>query len=120
MEYNNEELEIIKRAVEDYDLLEKEINKRIDNGDTISDLYDYLRHLASCDITYYEDNYEDYSCIDFNYCDMSCTICEDVLCGTQLHLSKSVELWNDKELYVISEDADIDELKNMLKERGVK
>lgn len=120
MKYNDEELEIIKRAIKDYDLLEKEINDRINKGYTISDLHDYLRHLASCDVISYEDNYEDYSYIDFNYCDMACSICEDVSCNNKLHLSKSIELWNDKELYVISEDADIDELKNMLKERGVK
>ena len=114
MKYNKQEIEIIKRAVKDYDLLEKEINERIDNNYNISDLYDYLRHLASCDIIGYEDNYEDYSYIDFNYYDMVCTICEDVSHNNKLHLSKNIELWNNKELYVINEDIDIDELKKLV------
>lgn len=119
MKYNKQEIEIIKRAVKDYDLLEKEINKRIDNNYNISDLYDYLRHLASCDVISYEDNYKDYSYIDFNYCDMVCIICEDVSHNNKLHLSKNIELWNDKELYVINEDVNIDELKKLVESEEI-
>ena len=117
MEFTLEDIEIFKRVVKDYELLEKDINDKINKGYDISDLYDYIRHLASCYITCYEDNYDDYSCIDFNYCDMCCTICEDKTSNIKLHLSKSVDVWNDKELYTIG-TFEIDEIIKIIKERG--
>lgn len=117
MEYTKEEIEIMKRAVIDYEVLEKEVNRRITEGATITDLYDYIRHLSSCDITSYEiDDRLEYQFFDFNYCDMCCTIIEGKKYDVKLHLSKSIELWNDNGTYLIDATLEIDDVKRIIEE----
>ncbi len=121
MEFTLEEIDIFKRVVKDYELLEKEINDRISKGATIENLLDYIRHLSSCNITNCELKSEydtDYEYIDFNYCDMTCSIIQDTENNLPLQLSKNVEVWDDKKGFLLDEYTTIDELKEIIeKER---
>ena len=122
MEYTLEEIEILKRVVKDYEELEKEIDKRIRKGATIDNLLDYIRHLSACDITNCElkseISYIDYEYIDFNYCDMTCSIIQNEKDNIPLHLSNCVEVWNDKEGYLMLETETIENIRKIIKERG--
>jgi hypothetical protein len=117
MDFTLEEIEIMKRAVKDYELLEKNINERVKQGATIEDLLYIIRHLVCCDITNC-DLTSDFKYIDFNYYDMTCSIVEDKTQNIPLHLSKSVELWNDKENYMFADYETIDNIIKIIKERG--
>lgn len=129
-DYTKEEIEIFKKAIKDYRIIEKDINDRIEKGYKIEDLYDYIRHLSSCNITNYnfENNCDKY--FDFNYCDMCLRIYGGVnytkiidrLNGIENNekdevccLGDLIEVWNDKEGYLIDYTS-IKDLEQVVKE----
>ena len=108
MEYTKNEVEILKRVIKDYEIINKDIRDRIEKGYTFENLCDYIRHLSSCSITNYQEN----EYIDFNYCDMCISIYKDDLLGA--YLGASIEVWNDKENYHINTFSDIREIKRIV------
>jgi hypothetical protein len=115
VKYTKNEIEIFKRVIRDYKTIKRDIDKRIKKGYTINDLYDYIRHLNSCNITNVElEDNEIYKYIDFNYCDMCLSIYEQDNIG--LYLGETLEVWNDKELYYIGVYNNIREIEEILKE----
>lgn len=112
MEYTKEDLDIFKRVINDYKELKNEIDKRIAKGYTMENLLDYVRHLASCDITNY-DLISDYKYIDINYCDMTVSILEE---NNKCFLGDSLEVWNNVHNYYIGLFNSIRELESILKE----
>ena len=129
-DYTKKEIEIFKKAIKDYHIIEKDINDRIEKGYKIEDLYDYIRHLSSCNITNYnfENNCDKY--FDFNYYDMCLRIYGGVnytkiidrLNGIENNekdevccLGDLIEVWNDKEGYLIDYTS-IKDLEQLVKE----
>ena len=113
MKYTKDEIDIFKCVIRDYKRLKEDIDEKIKNGYTIENLYDYIRHLASCDITNCDLN-DDYKYIDFNYCDMCVSILKHGNSG--VYLGESLETWNDKGCYYIGTFNSIRELEKIIKE----
>ena len=112
MKYSIQEKAIMENVIRDYNILKKDIDDKIKKGYTINDLYDYIRHLSSCNITNIDLN-DDFKYIDFNYCDMCISIIQD---NDMLYLGDTIEIWNDKELYYIGTFNNVRELEKILKE----
>lgn len=113
MEYSKEELNIFKNVIKDYKIIKEDIDKKIQKGCNLQDLYDYIRHLSSCHITNYDltDNIMKY--IDFDYCDMLLSIYDD---NDGVYLGDTIEVYNDKRIEFIGNFNNINEIKNILKE----
>ena len=116
MKYAKEEIEIFKRVLADYKELKKEIDKRIKKGYDIEELLRYIEHLNSCEITNV-DLTSNFKYIDFNYCDMVCSIIECEKDNIPLKLQETVEVWNDKEdCYIIEDWLSMNEIEKTIKE----
>lgn len=113
MKFSKEELDIIKEAIKEYEYLERNINHEIKEGASMEQLLDYVSNNFDIDITNC-DLKSDYKYIDFNYGNINCSIISSN--ETPTTFSKSLEVWNDKGLYIISEFVTIDELKDIVKE----
>lgn len=112
MKYTKNELLIFKNVIKDYNILKKDIDEKIKKDHTITDLYDYIRHLSFCNITNI-DLSDDFKYIDFNYCDMCISIIQD---NDILYLGKTLEIWNDEKNYYIGTFNNVEELEKILKE----
>lgn len=118
MKFSNEELEIFKRVLKDYKILEKDINERIKKGYDIEELLRYIEHLSACEITNCNIK-SDFKYIDFNYYDMVCSIIECEKDNIPLKLQETVEVWNDKEdCYIVEDWLSMKEIEKVIK-RGV-
>jgi len=113
MKYTKKELEITKDAIKEYDYISRYINHEIKDGASMKQLYDYVTNEFNVDITNYELS-DMYKYIDFNYGNITCSIISTNKIPT--FLSKDISVWNDKDLYVIFDNFNIDELKKIVKE----
>lgn len=114
--YTKEDIEIFKRVIKDYELIKKDIDARIKKGYTFSDLFDYIDNLSACNITNYKfsndiEVYEN-EYVDFNYCDMCISICND---NCVLYLGDTIEVWDDKNNIYIDYFNNVNELKAIVK-----
>lgn len=95
MEYNEEELKILKRAYIDYKQLERQLYTDIGDTDNISKVYDYFKnYVRGASFTNIDLEVGEY--FDFNYKDMCLTISKNNI-REVCRLADSIELWNDKE-----------------------
>lgn len=99
IKYNKEEMEILERVYNDYNIIKKDIDDRIKKGYDIENLLNYIRHLSSCSTTNINLD-DDLKYVDFNYCDMCLSIYED---KNKTYLGEDIEIWNDKKFYCIGE-----------------
>ena len=113
MEFKKEELDIMKEAIKEYNYISRFINHEIKEGASMEQLLNYVVNEFDADITNY-DLLSDFKYIDFNYGCMNCSIISTDKVPT--HLSDTIELWNDKDNYMITSSITIKEIKNIVKE----
>ena len=101
MKLEERQKEIIRNALKDYRYIRTEINYLIEKGRTLSEIYDYLRHInaiefSNCDFTNKEFRY-----IDFFYYDISASVIDD---EKGLRVQNSLQIY-DKEIgeYIIED-----------------
>lgn len=117
MSYSKEDLEILKRSIEEYKIIKEEIDERIKGGYTLENLLDYIRHLSTCNITNYDLEDENFKYIDFNYADLTCSILQhNDKNNDKPYLGESIEVWNDKSYHFIGTFNNIREIEDILKE----
>lgn len=114
MKYTKEDIEIIKDAIKQYEYLDRNITHEIMSGATMKHLIHYVEdefddvEITNCDLK------SDYKYIDFNYGNITCSIVESYNLPTTL--SRTIEVWNDKGLYIIDDCVTIEELKKIIEE----
>lgn len=111
--FNDDDIEIFKQALKDYDNIKCEIDTLIVNGYTLEELKDKI-----CDIIGIEEitNYEEHNFVDFLYCsvgehDMYLSILENK--DKELFLANSMEIWVHSDYLGLYYD---DELENIISE----
>lgn len=109
--YNKEELSIMKNVIYDYDKLSKDIKNKVEKGYDIEMLIDYIRHLSSCNTTNINLQ-DDLKYVDFNYQDMLVTIYQQD--DEKPYLGDTIEVYNDKGLYMIDVFNNINEIRFIL------
>ena len=102
--YTENEIEILKRVVIDYENIKNEINNKIQNGINYKDLQTYIESLDTCNFTNVCEKYT-----DFNYKDMTISIYND---ENDLYLGDTIEVYNDKEICLLDTFNNIEEIKN--------
>lgn len=117
MKYTKEEIDIMKESIKEYDYISRHINHEIKEGASMEQLLDYIIDNFNVDITNTELN-DNYKYIDFNYGNITASIIDNNIIPK--HLSKDIEVWNDKDLYAIFENINIDKLKKIIKKRSDK
>lgn len=113
MSFTKEELDIMKDAIKEYEYLERNINHEIKEGASMEQLLDYINDNFNIDITNV-DFEQTFKYIDFNYENINCSIVQSDTIPTTL--CKAIEVWNDKDLYLIFENINIDELRKIVEE----
>lgn len=109
--FSEEEIDIIKETLKEYDYISRQLNHEIKEGASMEQLLDYLETEFDVDITNSELK-EDYKYIDFNYGTGTYSIISNKDVPT--HLSRYVEIWDDKNCRMITSITDINELRKVV------
>ena len=114
MNYNEEDMKILKRAYIDYKQLERKLSIDIGDTDNIKKVYDYILELKRNDDTIGMTNVDLDICeyFDFNYKDMCLTISKNNYRNV-CRLAESIELWNDNKTTYIN-TIDFEELEKLV------
>lgn len=110
--YTMVEIDIFKKVIEDYNNIKNDLDKRINEGYNMNDLYNYIESLKSCNITNVSLD-DGFKYIDFNYCDMCISILEN---NNKIYLGESIEVWNDSDCAYIGTFNNTRELEDIINE----
>lgn len=89
MEFNKEEIEIIKSVIESYNTFKNDIDKKINNGYLMEDLLKYVESMNNCYTTNIKLE-EDLKYIDIGFDYMTISIYQH---NDEIYLGDTIEVW---------------------------
>ena len=101
MKLEERQKELIRNALKDYRYIRTEINYLIEKGRTLSEIYDYLRHINAIEFTNLDFDFDVFKYIDFIYYDISASVIKD---DRGLRVQSTLQIYDKEKCNYIIED----------------